>query len=269
MDRLLNISNTDGYPLCAETLELLHNNVQLLETVLNGLNLPQPTIVRFPYGNFAYVQSNPSTSGRGEILEIATGANLANDAVHGYSISFQRAAITDSYEHEYTDVYEIRRLNLDTMYSQSMDPKVYNFEELLEVARWKNVTLTSYINEGTTLMVDYVTGSPLVKVLRNDHELRIRICLSVENLPLSSNSEFRMIFSGNVFDNLYDIIPVWVSFNSSQNNINKAVSAALCNISNDNNRYQLKINTKELYVQGSVTSFTGLITVNCVISLDS
>ena len=112
MDRLLNISDTVGYPLCAETLELLHNNVQLLETVLNGLNLPQHTIVRFPYGNFAYVQSNPSTSGRGEILEIATGANLANGDVHSYAIASESHSIEDSHEHIYSGVYETRRLNL-------------------------------------------------------------------------------------------------------------------------------------------------------------
>ena len=138
MDRLLNIGRNDGYPLCAETLELLHKNVQLLETVLNGLNLPRHTIVRFPYGDFAYVQTVDSNSGRGEILKIGTGGTLSNSAVESYSITSYNVTITDSNNNDYEDVYQNRTLNLSTQSSPLMSGvKVVDSEKLFDFALWK------------------------------------------------------------------------------------------------------------------------------------
>lgn len=267
MDRLLNISDPVGYPLCAETLELLHTNVQLLETVLNGLNLPLHTIVRFPYGDFAYVQSVSSSAGHGEILEIATGGNLANSEVNSYTITTEDHDIIDSYDVIYPSVYQTRRLNLySTFPSQQQLVSVMNFGELLEKAQWKTLQLRTsnpYIDKNGGSVSSYVSGS-VIKVKSNDKELRIRICLQVNNLPIGQDSEFRMIFVGDCLDDVGDVISLLSSFNETY--INRSVSAALSTFGTG--KFQIKIATHELYGQGDVTSFTGQITLNAVLFVE-
>lgn len=264
MDRLLNIGRNDGYPLCAETLELLHNNVQLLETVLNGLNLPRHTIVRFPYGDFAYVQTVNPASGRGEILKIGTGGTLSNSAVYSYSITTSNMSIMDATNRNYPDVYQIRTLNLSTQSSPLMSGvKVVDSENLFELALWENLTLFRFLNQGVSDMSGYVSD-PLVLANCNGRELRIRICLQVTDLPLSQDSEFRVILNGYHLDNVTDVFPIWASLKGNNNSINIHASADVCKL--QSGKLQVKIFTKELY-DINTQIFTGLISVNAVISL--
>ena len=264
MDRLLNIGRNDGYPLCAETLELLHNNVQLLETVLNGLNLPRHTIVRFPYGDFAYVQTVNPASGRGEILKIGTGGTLSNSAVVSYSITSSNVTITDSTNNDYEDVYQNRTLNLSTQSSHLMSGvKVVDFENLFDFALWKDITLYGYRNQSSSDMSGYVQSNPLVIAKINDRELRIRICLQVTALPISQDSEFLVVLNSNYLNNATDAFPIWASFNGNNNYINEVVPA----IVGHSSKIEVKIPTHELYNQGSVTSFTGQISINGIIPL--
>ena len=264
MDRLLTIGRYDGYPLCAETLELLHKNVQLLETVLNGLNLPRHTIVRFPYGDFAYVQTVDSTSGRGEILKIGTGGTLSNSAVVSYSITSSNVTITDSNNIDYEDVYQNRTLNLSTQPSPLMSGvKVVDSENLFDFALWKDITLYGYRNQSSSDMSGYVQSNPLVIAKINDRELRIRICLQVTALPISQDSEFLVVLNSNYLNNATDAFPIWASFNGNNNYINEVVPA----IVGHSSKIEVKIPTHELYNQGSVTSFTGQISINGIIPL--
>lgn len=265
MDRLLNIGRNDGYPLCAETLELLHNNVQLLETVLNGLNLPRHTIVRFPYGDFAYVQTVNPASGRGEILKIGTGGTLSNSAVHSYSITTSNMSIMDANNNNYPDVYQIRTLNLSTQQSPLMSGvKVVDSENLFDFALWKDITLYGYRNQSYSDMSGYVQSNPLVIAKINDRELRIRICLQVTALPISQDSEFLVVLNGNYLNNATDAFPIWASFNGNNNYINEVVPAI---VGHSSSKIEVKILTHELYNQGSVTSFTGQISINGIIPL--
>lgn len=264
MDRLLNIGRDNGYPLCAETLELLHKNVQLLETVLNGLNLPRHTIVRFPYGDFAYVQTVDSTSGRGEILKIGTGGTLSNSAVVSYSFTSSNVTITDSNNNDYEDVYQNRTLNLSTQPSPLMSGvKVVDSENLFDFALWKDITLYGYRNQSSSDMSGYVQSNPLVIAKINDRELRIRICLQVTALPISQDSEFLVVLNSNYLNNATDAFPIWASFNGNNNYINEVVPA----IVGHSSKIEVKIPTHELYNQGSVTSFTGQISINGIIPL--
>ena len=260
----MNIGRDDGYPLCAETLELLHKNVQLLETVLNGLNLPRHTIVRFPYGDFAYVQTVDSTSGRGEILKIGTGGTLSNSAVVSYSITSSNVTITDSTNNDYEDVYQNRTLNLSTQPSPLMSGvKVVDSENLFDFALWKDITLYGYRNQSSSDMSGYVQSNPLVIAKINDRELRIRICLQVTALPISQDSEFLVVLNSNYLNNATDAFPIWASFNGNNNYINEVVPA----IVGHSSKIEVKIPTHELYNQGSVTSFTGQISINGIIPL--
>ena len=279
MDRLLNISRAVGYPLCAETLELMHNNVQLLETVLNGLNLPQHTIVRFPYGNFAYVQSNLSTSGGGEILEIGTGANLANDDVHGYTITSENHSIEDSNANPYSDVYETRRLNLSDTGSLDQIVKCYNFDEVLEKAFWRTLTFYRYglkYNNAdanytsTSLQIVDSSPAPILIAKYKVNELRFRICLKVTGLPIAADSEFRLAFRWPDSDSIPDVFPIHACFNGNNNNINHGIDCDVTRgLIGSIVVACVKIPTSKLYGICADDLFTGQITVNGVISLDN
>ena len=269
MDRLLLESNwNEGYPLCLETLQLLHDNVQLLETVLNGLGLPAKTIVRFPYGDYAYVQDVEPQNGRGEILKIVVGANLANDEVRSYSINSEDVSITDSNENDYEGAYQKRSLSLSSTPVYGLIISVINFSELFEKALWKSVELVTSGPYRGRVEIDYsgyIDDSPVIDVKINDRELRIRICLNVTSLPIAGDSELRIVFNGNYFDDIPDVVPVWSSFNGNDNYINKHVGVDVCR--KTSGCFMVKIFTHELYAQGAVTSFTGQITVNAVIDL--
>lgn len=278
MDRLLLEQNwNDGYPLCLETLKLLQDNVQIMEAILNGLNLPKHTIVRFPAINglyFAYVNpgaiANVQNSlGRGEILRIGNGANLANEDISDYAITVNNFTITDSHENEYENVYQERRLSLISTNDHLGGLTVIDFSDLFDKALWKTLHLRSnnpYLGrENGQLYGGYVTGSPVIDVKCNERDLRIRIRLSVDQLPLAANSEFRIIFNGECFNNNGDVVPIWVCFNASNNSINKHVPASVGNYGNG--YFVIKMDTHDLYEQGSVTTFTGQITVNAIIAL--
>jgi len=274
MDRLLLESNwNEGYPLCLETLQLLQNNVQLLEKVLNGFKLPQHTIVRFPVVNgayFAYVQRDSTW---GEILRIDTGATISNSQITAYHIVETDHDIIDSNDNPYQGVYQTRRLTLVANQNDTLPgTQVINFSELIDKALWKTHSLRSgtselpYIGQQGEDYSSYVNDSPVISVESNDKELRIRICLLVTNLPISSNSEFRMVFKGDCLDNADDIFPVLAAFNANSNSINRSVSACVTKYQNTNNRFEVKISTHELYeADNTVSSFTGRITVNAVL----
>lgn len=279
MDRLLNIGRNDGYPLCAETLELLHKNVQLLETVLNGLNLPRHTIVRFPYGDFAYVQSNLSTSGGGEILEIGTGANLANNDVHDYTITSENHSIEDSNANPYSDVYETRRLNLSNAASLDQIVKCYNFDEVFEKAFWRTLTFYRYglkYNNAdanytsTSLQIVDSSPAPILIAKYKVNELRFRICLKVTGLPIAADSEFRLAFKWPDSNSIPDVFPIHACFNGNNNHINHGID---CNVTRGSVGNIVvacvKIPTSKLYGICEDNLFTGQITVNGVISLDN
>ena len=268
MDRLLNIGRNDGYPLCAETLELLHNNVQLLETVLNGLNLPRHTIVRFPYGDFAYVQTVNPASGRGEILKIGNGANLANGDIHQYSITTSNIDIFDSNNTHYDNVYQIRQVNFHDITSSTPTYNtvnaVYNFEDLLEPSRWETMPFYHFFNEGSVQM-DSSVSQAICEMKHNGLLLKVRIYLTVDNLLINTETnEFRVFFYGDLAG-VNDCFPILATFISSNNQINDIVPAFVCRATT--NRWQVKIPTGKLY-SGNALSFTGTITVNGVFSVD-
>lgn len=262
MKKLLDIPRDGGYPLCAETLELLHDNVQLLETVLNGLKLPQHTIVRFPYGDFAYVQSCNPASGNGEILKISQGESLPNANVQGYQIISLNNDVTNVNDVVYIDVYQDRSLKLTSSGSIGINVRVYDFDELFEKGMWRNGIFQGYRDR------EYHTLTPsdqsaIASMKWNESEIRIRVRVRFDNLPISSSSELIVLFNNaGVLDNADDIFPAAAAFNSNQTNT--SVTAHISRKSPG--VIQVKVLTKELdgLVQGS---FTGQITINAVIAL--
>ena len=264
MKKLLNIPREEGYPLCAETLELLHDNVQLLETVLNGLKLPQHTIVRFPYGDFAYVQSVNPTSGTGEILKILYGASLPNANVQGYQIISLNNDVTNVNDVVYSDVYQDRSLTLTSSGPIGINVRVYDFEDIFQFGMFDTKAIYRVYDEhDAQLNCIEEEITPYAKY--NEDEIRICAIYSAHELPITSESEIRLVFNGTPNNISMRVIPVLVSFNSLNGNINKSVNANICGHGNGVNRFQLKIFTHELY--GIINTFSGKITVSAIAAL--
>lgn len=183
MKKLLDIPREGGYPLCAETLELLHDNVQLLETVLNGLKLPQHTIVRFPYGDFAYVQSVNPTSGTGEILKILYGASLPNANVHSYSITRTRQDVTDANNEVYNDVFENATVTLSQSFNNNQSVKVYDFNKLIKPAIFEEYVTTTIYGDSNIINNNVISYAAPGYFKQNGDIAKIRVDLVANNLP--------------------------------------------------------------------------------------
>ena len=54
MNRLNNINRNGGFPLVAENVDILNENMQILESVINGLDIPDNYVIRFRDSYYAY-----------------------------------------------------------------------------------------------------------------------------------------------------------------------------------------------------------------------
>lgn len=261
MNRLLDISRQGGYPLCAETLQLLHENVQLLETILNGLKLPQHTIVRFPYGDYVYVQSCNPASGNGEILKITSGANLANSAVHSYIITTTSQSIVDVNEQTFSDVYETKLLTLSTSLNNFQSVKVYDFNEVLMPAMFMEYGHYGiYYDDNNASQYISVASGGSCYFKENGDIAKIRVDLSVSNLP--DTNEILCLFDTTSFQIGLRGIKAMIYDSDSQEA--RCVDAF---IRRTNNRLSIVINSKEFYEQTGNYVHNGFIEINEVITL--
>lgn len=270
MKKLLDITRNGGYPLCAETLELLHDNVQLLETVLNGLKLPQHTIVRFPYGDYAYVQSCNPEDGNGEILKITSGNSLLNSNVNYYTITSTQQSVTNANNSTFNNVYEMRSLNLQhiNFVPPGYIVKVYNCDEVFQLGlfRESNMLSIKYSQSGQEYIASqYVTVISGEYAKYNEKELRLRAILDVTDLPIAADTELIIKYGGGITSlNLNgNVIPTIVSVNSNGNYINRHVNADI--VRHDNTHYLLKIMMHE--ISDICAQFTGIITISSICAL--
>lgn len=260
MNRLLDIPRQGGYPLCAETLQLLHENVQLLETILNGLKLPQYTIVRFPYGDYAYVQSVNPTSGTGEILKITSGANLANSAVHSYTITTTSQSIVDVNEQTFSNVYEERELTLSNLFDLNQSVRVYDFNEVLEPAMF-NVYGYHGISAGGQNANQCISLNGEYYFKQNGDVAKIRIDLKVENLQ-SGIDEIECMFNTTSFQIGLRGIKAMIY----DNNQDRAVVVDAF-VRTNSNRLAIVINARDYYDKTGYYLSNGFIEINEVITL--
>lgn len=259
MKKLLDIPREGGYPLCAETLGLLHDNVQLLETALNGLKLPQHTIVRFPYGDFAYVQSVNPTSGTGEILKISQGGNLSNANVHSYVITRTQQNVTDANNEMYADVFENATVTLSASVSQTQSVKVYNFNEVLEPAMF-NVYGYYGVFYNNQNAYQYISSVGSYYFKENGDIAKIRINLNVSNLP--NADEILCLFNITSFQ--IGLRGIKAMIYDSDHNRAVVVDAF---VRTNNNRLAIVINAKDYYDKTGHYLSNGYIEINEVITL--
>jgi hypothetical protein len=199
MDKLLNISREGGYPLCAETLQVLYDNARAVNVLLAGLPLPNKSAVilgseeteasRIPAGSFAYTYLYVVSAGGRRLVRYTrnSGVNLSSAKV---TITETLNTVYDSGGNEISDVYTEERAVIESTDVAADKWKFYNLTDVLEPSLYNNLLPAFQDNlTGTNVSLDENYHNILGK---NDRKLRVRLKLdaSVSNnpTPVSSNT---------------------------------------------------------------------------------
>lgn len=186
MDKLLNISREGGYPLCAETLQVLYDNARAVNVLLAGLPLPNKSAVilgseeteesRVPAGSFAYTYLYVVSAGGRRLVRYTRniGVNLSSAKV---TITETLNTVYDSGGNEIADVYTEERAVIESTDVAADKWKFYNLTDVLEPAIYKDLLpefRAQLVNTNVSLDENY--GNILCK---NDRKLRIKLKLDV------------------------------------------------------------------------------------------
>lgn len=257
MNRLNNINRNGGFPLVAENVDILNENMQILESVIKGLDIPNNYVIRFRDSDYAYYQ--------GKILKITTGNALPNSAAgerREVRIFTNDNDVVDSGGITYTNAYTEEELRIySALITDPLDPhnspvKIYDFSELIDKSLWQQCDFISLKQNGS----DVATTDAIHQVRYNAQELRIRTVFKVVNLPV--NNELRLIYDCPAFDTREDVVTLMATFNGNNNWINHFIPAYL----NKNAQGEIIIKIAVDELQGLLPNgdndFTGQITLN-------
>lgn len=191
MDKLLNISREGGYPLCAETLQVLYDNARAVNVLLAGLPLPNKSAVilgseeteasRIPAGSFAYTYLYVVSAGGRRLVRYTrnSGVNLSSAKV---TITETLNTVYDSGGNEISDVYTEERAVIESTDVAAEKWKFYTLKDVLEPGIWNDLLpeLRAQLTN-TNVSLDENYSNILCK---NDRKLRIKLKL---NASVSQN----------------------------------------------------------------------------------
>lgn len=186
MDKLLNISREGGYPLCAETLQVLYDNARAVNVLLAGLPLPNKSAVilgseeteasRIPAGSFAYTYLYVVSAGGRRLVRYTrnSGVNLSSAKV---TITETLNTVYDSGGNEISDVYTEERAVIESTDVAAEKWKFYTLKDVLEPGIWNDLLpeLRAQLTN-TNVSLDENYSNILCK---NDRKLRIKLKLNV------------------------------------------------------------------------------------------
>ena len=189
MDKLHQISREGGFPLCAETLQVLYDNARAVNVLLAGLDLPDNSAVILgseieSHGHSAYNYLYAVSSGNRRLVRytMGSGVDLNNAKVN---ITETHYNVTGS--NNTTTIGNVYTLERATIVSTSLNERGWNFyrlEDVLEPAIYNDLLpnlRTQLANTDITLGEDY--GNILCK---NAKKLRVKLKLAA-NIPSGSN----------------------------------------------------------------------------------
>lgn len=181
MDKLLNISRDGGYPMCAETLQVLYDNARAVNVLLAGLNLPNNTAVLLGAENFAtaatgyrYMYAVNNYNRRLIRYTRASGVDLSSAKV---TITEVAHDVTNSNEQTISGVYSYERAVIESTNDATEKWTFYNLKDVLEPAIYKDLLPELRAQLANTIVsLDENYGNILCK---NDRKLRVKLKLDV------------------------------------------------------------------------------------------
>lgn len=182
MDKLLDISRQGGYPLCAETLQVLYDNARAVNALLAGLKLPNKSavILGAENGNTAladYRYLYAVTMGNRRLVRYTTGAGVSMFDLSAAKVTITETdrSIFDNNGVEIANVYREERAVIENTNVEAEKWKFYTLKEVLEPAIYTDLLpefRAQIANTGVELDESY--GNILCK---NDNKLRIKLKL--------------------------------------------------------------------------------------------
>lgn len=188
MGELLHINRQGGYPLCAETLEILNENSEMMRWLFSTIVTNNSAVILG--GGYLYVRYN----GRNRVVKM----NITGDANR---LQFENAKVvitdttydvTNNNNQTIEDVYRIGTATIEQTTVASEKWKIYRLSDLLEVRKMNNLlpafeaglsgaTISTRLNELTLWNEKNVLE-------RNDTRCRIRLNLYVDFEPEPANN---------------------------------------------------------------------------------
>lgn len=181
MDKLKNIQREVGFPICAETLEVIAECRRVLDTSLHYLKLPDKTAVILGATDgrgymYVYLEGRISKMVRFSVANLI-GLNRNSAKVVFQSENF---SVTDEHNVTYDDVYAIETATISNTNVSGEKWKIYDLDEIIEPAAYENLLSLLTLSSPVSLDTDY---SNILS--SNDKKLRIKLKL---NFSVSSNS---------------------------------------------------------------------------------
>jgi hypothetical protein len=196
MDKLLNISRPDSYPLCAETLQVLYDNARAVNVLLAELNLPNKSAVILGTESFAmsvagYKYLYVVTTGNRRLVRYETRADVLMSNLTSAKVTITETThnVHDNNGVEIAGVYSEERAVIENTDNANERWTFYHLRDVLELGVYTDL-LPQFRAQlaNTNVSLDENYGNILCK---NDRKLRVKLKLeaSVSNNPTPISSE--------------------------------------------------------------------------------
>lgn len=198
MDQLNNINANDGFPLCAETLQVLYDNAVLANRMLSGLRLSNNTAIILhefdAIGNiftgYAYVYMS---QGGNRIVkyERSTSVQFSSAKIIITSTS-QNVSVN---QHTYQNVYVTESAIIGTENTDANKWKFYWLNEVIEPAMFED-KLSDLTYGGASNGVTFSATPDLVSnaeniFSRNGSKMRIKLAISLNATAFANGDIFK------------------------------------------------------------------------------
>lgn len=206
MDKLVNISRQGGYPMCAETLQVLYDNARAVNVLLVGLNLPNKSAVILGTEDYSeahdgyrylYVVLNYNR----RLVRYDPGAGVSMFDLTSAKVTITETAhnVYDNNGVEIVDVYREERAVIEYTDNANERWTFYRLKDVLELGVYTDLLpqLRAQL-ANTNVSLDENYGNVLCK---NHCKLRMKLRLTKDfgsNVIVTTDSTIQINFPANI-----------------------------------------------------------------------
>lgn len=200
MDKLVNISRQGGYPMCAETLQVLYDNARAVNVLLAGLNLPNKSAVILgtegyseAHDGYRYLYVVLNYNRRLVRYDAGAGVSMFDLTAAKVTITETAHNVYDNNGVEIVDVYREERAVIENTDNANERWTFYHLKDVLELGVYTDLLpqfRAQLANANVSLDENY--GNMLCK---NDRRLRVKLKLEASvsnNQTPVSDDEYTM-----------------------------------------------------------------------------
>lgn len=184
MDKLLNIGRQGGYPLCAETLQVLYDNARAVNVLLAGLGLPNKTAVILGAESgataaggyrYLYVVTNFGINRRLVRYTLGSGVSMSDLSSAKVTVTETSMDVHDNNDNTIAGVYSEERAVIEHADNASERWTFYHLKDVLEPAIYRDL-LPEFRTQiaNTNVSLDEGYGNILGI---NENKLRVKLKL--------------------------------------------------------------------------------------------